>query len=347
MNRELGHDIVSQFLVLPCVLATATRHTAWPRGFPAPFEAVVVDVDRKKTMFYPVLDREMNQLLSDALSRYRTLYRTGAVCQARMLLEDLLEEQTGPEKATVWVLHGLLLSNLGEYELSISSFKAAASCSPLMDDQKLILAETHLANRDVKLGRKLFLNLAEHNTIPVQHTHRLALGLMKTGMPLQALQVCRDAVQRESDEPDLYYTMAQLMSGLGYSPGAVLSALKVSVSLAPDEIMYRIALAAHLARFRDASEGYQVIQHFTHRQIRQLSCRRCIGFLKRIYETVGDDDLARGCRDHERQCQLQNCSGNNCCRSSGIRHHLSSQIVNRLCARKVCESGYFDEADMT
>ena len=325
----------------------ASKHAALTWSFPVPFEAVIVGVDPKKTMFYSVPDREMNQLLSDALSRYHTLYRRGALCQARVLLEDLLEEQTGPEKATVWALHGLLLSNLGEHELSISSFEAAASISPLMDDQKLILAETRLANRDVKLGRKLFLNLAEHNTIPLQHTHRLALGLMKTGMPLQALQVCRDAVHRESDEPDLYYTMAQLMSGLGYSPGAVLSALKVSVSLAPDEIMYRIALAAHLARFRDASAGYQVIQHFTHRQIRQLSCRRCIGFLKRICETVGDDDLARVCRNHERQCQLQNCSGNNCCRSGEIRRHLSSQIVNRLCTRKVCRSGYLDEADMT
>jgi tetratricopeptide (TPR) repeat protein len=288
----------------------------------------------------------MNQSLVDALSCYRILYRRGAILEARALLEELLEQQTGNCKATLWGLHGLLLSDLGDHQLALTSFKTASSLAPLMDDQKLVQAETYLANRDFELARAMFLDLENHNTISVQQMHRLALGLTKTGLPLRALQICRDAVQREIGGPDLYYTMAQLMNGLGHSPSAVLSVLKVAVSLAPDEVKYRIGLAAHLARFKDVSEGYQAIQNLTPRQIGRLDCRRCVGFLRWIYEAVGDEELARGCRKREQHCRLQRCHGDSCCRSETNPLHLSSQIVDRLCEQQAFEPGRIDVGDL-
>ena len=281
----------------------------------------------------------MTSPLIDALASCRILYQRGALREALALLEELMDEPEVCDQPYFWGLHGLFLHGMGKFDTAISSFDRASCLAPLLDDQRLARAESLLATGSDKVARQILLKLADHNSLSDSQLRRVAIGLAQVGVPLRALQVCRDAAQRETDDPDLYYTMAQLMIGLGHPPHAILSVLKVSVSLAPDELTFRIATAAHLARFGDMPGSYRVIQPVTAIQIDQLDCRRCVGFLRFVFESAGDHRLAKFCRLKAPKCGHESCTGTRNCRThrASITPFLLPRSVGHLVARTISE----------
>ena len=289
----------------------------------------------------------MTSSLIDALSSCRILHRRGALREALALLEDLMDEPEACDQPYFWGLRGLFLHGMGKFHTAVSSFDRAARLAPLLDDQRLARAESLLATGGHQAARQILLSLADDNHLPDSQLRRVAIGLAQVGVPVTALQVCRDAVQQETADPDLYYTMAQLMIGLGHPPRAILSVLKVAVSLAPDELMFRIATAAHLARSDDMPGSYSVIRPVTAAQIEKLDCRRCVGFLRFVLESAGAHRLAEFCRLKAPKCGHESCTGTRNCRThqASITPFLLPRSVGHLVTRTISERRSQDQRD--
>jgi tetratricopeptide (TPR) repeat protein len=240
---------------------------------------------------------------------WQEVYRTGLElydAQQMEPLETLLKVALlqFPDNGRFIELQGLVWQRQQRFEPARRAFELASSLVPLSIAGQLALADAYRRCGQPADARQILSHLAGRDDIPTTLLSHLTAGLGHLGEYQLALEVSREAVQREPDRDEAIYGMVFYMSKLNYPTECMLPLLRRAVSLAPERQLYRLGLAWISARAGHWDEAYMVCRGLI---AGRIECRNCLHFVISVFEIVGDDlrretwraELSRrGCKHH-------------------------------------------------
>ena len=239
----------------------------------------------------------MNERQQSSLaSRIYEMWRDKQFAAADALLEAHLTEE--PEDGRCWELRGLTRMKMEDDAEALRCLETASASVPLSALGQCGLAECYLQAGKRELAREMLTYLAAEVRCCTALLPRLAANLGQVGEQRLALQVCREASQREPDRDEPLYAMAYYMRKLQYPTATIASILNRALQLAPESTVYRVALANLYRESERWQEAYQVARGLLPQRI---GCSRCVGYLLKVFREAGDERLCRVWQDRLQQ----------------------------------------------
>ncbi|MCE9604448.1 MAG: hypothetical protein K8U03_06025 [Planctomycetia bacterium] len=231
-------------------------------------------------MDFSTTEQDDSQLLHEAMYRH---YEHGELPQCEELLRVALLRF--PDDGRFIQLQGLLWHAQRRYSSACRAFEVASTLVPLSPAAQLAMADVYRRCGKKDDARTILNFLVTRSDLPAIMLPGLTAALGLIGEYQQALEVCRDASQREPEQDEALYAMAYYMNKLDYPLECVVPLLRRAISLAPDSRLYRISLAVLCARSGNWEESYML---FAPLRIADMNCQTCVRFMARVFERHGD-----------------------------------------------------------
>lgn len=211
---------------------------------------------------------------------------------------ELAVESLGrfPDEGRLWEIAGLLEHAVGdpnacEYRLETAQtlipLRAAASCG-------LADAYRHFGRGD--LGKDLYSHVVALEKSSIRLWQYCAQRLDEMGAAAQAVEAARRVAAAQPENAQSVFEFGYYLSRFGTASQLVVAVMKQAISLAPDQVSYRLGLADVLVSTGDTSAAFAWVQGMSARQIEQLSCPCCLERLARLFESGNDWVRAHACR---------------------------------------------------
>jgi predicted Zn-dependent protease len=182
-------------------------------------------------------------------------------------------------------LQGLLWHAQRRYSSACRAFEIASLLVPLSHAAQLAQADVYRRCGRNDDARTILSFLVTRSDLPAILLPGLTAALGLIGEYQQALEVCRDASQRDPEQDQALYAMAYYMNKLDYPLECIVPLLRRAMSLAPDSRLYRISLAVLCARSGRWHEAYTL---FAPLSPGELKCQTCVRFMARVFDHQGD-----------------------------------------------------------
>ena len=241
--------------------------------------------------------------MDESFDRIRDAYEAGELEAALALTKRHLARH--PDDGRVWELAGLIHYAAGEFAKSVSAIERASLHIPLRPAARVCLGHGYGKLGKTALARDLLVNLIRDDSVSVPLLLQVAAGLDAVEQPTQALQACRRAAERDPQHAQAYYDMGYYAARCGYQPRYTESLARKAIALDPDNVCFRVGLAAHLFRQERTQDAYEVVQGLTNEQIEAITCSCCLKRIVSVYEGAGDYRRVILCRQQLLQIELQ------------------------------------------
>jgi len=117
---------------------------------------------------------------------------------------------------------------------------------------------------------------------------QVASGLDAVDQPHLAMQACREAVHRDPTSAQPYYDQGYYAARCGLPVSVTESLARKAISLSPDQVCYRVGLAALLLKQDREPEAYELVRDFSNDQIDEVCCSSCLRKVAALYRKQGD-----------------------------------------------------------
>lgn len=220
------------------------------------------------------------QFLYEAAARH---YEHGELLACEELLRTALLRF--PNDGRFIQLQGLLWHSQRRYSSACRAFEIASLLVPLSHAAQLAQADVYRRCGRTDDARTILSFLVTRSDLPAILLPGLTSALGLIGEYQQALEVCRDASQRDPEQDQALYAMAYYMNKLDYPVECIAPLLRRALSLAPDSRLYRISLAVLAARSGQWQEAHTL---FAPLNPADLKCQTCVRFMARVFDHQGD-----------------------------------------------------------
>lgn len=241
--------------------------------------------------------------MDESFDRIRDAYEAGELETALALTRRHLARH--PDDGRVWELAGLIHYAAGEFSKSVSAIERASLHIPLRPAARVCLGHGYGKLGKNQLARDLLVQLIRDDSVSVPLLLQVAAGLDAVDHPTEALQACRRAAERDPQHGQAYYDMGYYAARCGYESRYTESLARKAIALDPDNVCYRVGLAAHLFRQERTPEAYDVVQSLSNEQIEAISCSCCLKKIVSVYEAAGDYRRVILCRQQLLQIEIQ------------------------------------------
>ncbi|MGZ0171607.1 MAG: tetratricopeptide repeat protein [Planctomycetales bacterium] len=223
--------------------------------------------------------------------------------------------QTGSEDGRAYEQTGLALSDDGDLIGCRLMLETAQVFVPLSAAAELALGECYVeANDAVDLAAGLLENVARREPAETGTLLRVASCFRKLGRDRDAWLTCRRAVRESPDEAQAWFDLSTYMGRVGFPFSKVEVVVQRAIDLEPNNVVFRISLAAALSKLGREHHAYAVIRRFDTNELKQICCSNCLESLRLLFE--GADDW-RGVRICNEQLVQRSISGTSeCCGES-------------------------------
>lgn len=227
------------------------------------------------------------QAAQDIYTQAKSLYENGMTVAALELLN--LRPSGAPLDAQTLELKGIIHHSLRDFESGRDAIEAAGLAQPLSSSAKLILADCYFATNKRNLARSMYCGMASSDDVPFQLLSGLAMGLSQFKEYELALDVCKQASEKDPNCHHARYGVAFYMSKCGRPPELVYPIIQKAVELAPHVFHYRMAAATLLCQLDSHDRAYLAIADATPDELKTVTCRCCFERLIRLYKLASDD----------------------------------------------------------
>ena len=241
--------------------------------------------------------------MDDSFDRIRDLYETGDLPAALALMKRYLVRR--PDDGRAWELAGLIQFAAGEYSQSVAAIERACIHIPLRPAARVCLGHGYGKIGRRNLSRDLLAGLIRDDALSVPLLLQVASGLDAIDHPTVALQACRRAAERDPQNPQPYYDMGYYAARCGYEPRYTESLARRAISLDPENVCFRVGLAAHLFKLERVQDAYDVVRELSNEQIEAITCSCCLNRIVSVYEAAGDYRRVVLCRQQLLQIEIQ------------------------------------------
>lgn len=230
---------------------------------------------------FPTPDHDDARFCYDAAMRH---YEFGEFADCEELLRTALLRF--PDDGRFIQLQGLIRHSQRRDAAACRAFETASLMVPLSATAQLALADVYRRSGRNDDAKTIVSFLATRHDLPTLLLPGLTSALGLLGEYQQALEVCREASQRDPEQDEALYAMAYYMNKLDYPLECVAPLLRRALSLAPDSKLYRVSLAVLCARGGDWDEAYTL---FAPLDAAEMRCQTCLSFMARVFDRRGDE----------------------------------------------------------
>lgn len=195
----------------------------------------------------------------------------------------------GSEDGRLWQFLGLLRHRSGDLAGARTALETAGLLVPLDPPARRALADCYARTGHPGLAVDLYRDLAGDGRCPTELLPAVASGLGGLGEHVPALEVCRELIRRDPFHHGGHFGVAFYLRRLGLPPEAALPAVAKAHELAPDLLLYRIALASLLDYVGRREEAYELLRDVDPGVVR---CRCCLRRMTAILRDAGDASRA-------------------------------------------------------
>lgn len=245
-----------------------------------------------------------------SVERIRQACDEGKYREAKELL--LLALSESPHDGRLRELLGMVHYTLGDFPACVSTLEEATLMVPLSPSARICLAQAYGETGRVNLALDLLKNLSRQPENSVVHLLKIAAALDALCQPHQAMQVCRRVTREDPQHPQAFYDMAYYSARCGCSSQVTEALARKAIALAPDVVHYRVGLASLLTLQGRLDQAFEVVAHFTIKEISQVRCECCLGRILQLFVQYGKDELVALCRAQLRSLREQ-ASSSDCC----------------------------------
>lgn len=209
---------------------------------------------------------------------------------------------------------GLALHTAGDLPRCQTLLEMAQLLVPLNVSAELALAECYVATKDADLAVGLLENVARSESADTPTLLRAASLFKELGSFRNAWLACREAVRKSPDDAQAWFDLSVSMGRVGFPFSKIELVAQKAIDLEPDNVVFRVSLAAALSRLGREPHAYALVQRFGEKELRQICCSSCLECLRSLYKLVGD---WRGvCLCNEQLVQQSVTEANDCCEES-------------------------------
>lgn len=241
--------------------------------------------------------------MDDSFDRIRDLYETGDLDAALAQTKRYLVRR--PDDGRAWELAGLIQFATGEFPQSVAAIERASILIPLRPAARVCLGHGYGKIGRRSLSRDLLVGLIRDDSVSVPLLLQVASGLDAINDPAIALQACRRAAERDPQNAKPYYDMGYYAARCGYEARYTESLARKAISLDPDNVCFRVGLAAHLFKQDRVHDAYDVVRELSNEQIEAITCSCCLNRIVSVYEAAGDYRRVVLCRQQLLQLEVQ------------------------------------------
>lgn len=248
---------------------------------------------------------EVSQLLQKAVDR-------GDIDRVAQLAEQRLRHS--PHDGRLHEEIGLAFHQIQNLERAQELLELAQMMVPLKPEAELALADCHVEFDKPDLALGLLENAGRREQVPTQILLRVAALLNQLGRRREAWLTCRQAVRQSPDEGQAWFDLSKYMGRVGFPFSKIELVVQRAIDLEPDNVVFRISLAAALSRQGRQQHAYAVIHRFGTSELEQICCKGCLESLRSLFEQAND---WRGVCLCNEQLVLRSLDGNSeCCEAS-------------------------------
>jgi tetratricopeptide (TPR) repeat protein len=198
-----------------------------------------------------------------------------------------------PSEGTIWQSLGLVAHASGDFSAAREALESASSLIPLSNSAQMALADVYIHHGQRSLAQVILRHLTK--TIAVDAVHWPILGTLwrEAGFPRAAMRVWRKLSVNQPTLAEAHYQMALCLREMGADEEELLEPLTEASLLAPESLIYRLALAEvwiHLEEFEQASAVVQDVD------IHGVSCIGCLRRIAQVFEMSGEPKRSCECR---------------------------------------------------
>ena len=101
------------------------------------------------------------------------------------------------------------------------------------------------------------------------------------------------------------------MGRLGFPFSKVERVIQQAIDLEPDNVVFRVSLAAGLLKLGREPHAYALVRRFGEKELRQICCSNCLENLRALYEQADDWQCVSLCNEQIVQRNITEARG--CC----------------------------------
>ncbi|MEM7812807.1 MAG: hypothetical protein AAF532_15125 [Planctomycetota bacterium] len=200
-----------------------------------------------------------------------------------------------PDDGSLWELKGNILGRLGRPTAARKALERAATLIPLADTSWVAMAAALAEEGRADLAFSTVRTLFEDDSVEIDAICHAVELLAALGEFEFAIEAARRACDEQPDNPSGYHRLAVLCDRGGRPDNIIESLHRRAMSLAPEQIDYRIALATFFVGRRRLPCAYSVLKSLSTAQIASVSCECCLKRLRDVFTLVGDRIRADAC----------------------------------------------------
>jgi tetratricopeptide (TPR) repeat protein len=222
--------------------------------------------------------------------------------------------QTGSEDGRAYEEAGVELSGDGDLSRCRQMLETAQLFVPLSAAAELALGECYVEAKDVDLAAGLLENVARRVSTESGSLLRIASCFRKLGRDRDAWLTCRRAVHESPDDAQAWFELSTYMGRVGFPFAKVELAVQRAIDLEPNNVVFRISLAAALSKLGREQHAYAVIRRFGTNELEQICCSSCLESLRLLFERA--DDWRGVCLCNEQLVERSIADSSECCGES-------------------------------
>lgn len=227
----------------------------------------------------------------DILSRCFELAGAGRLDEAGDLAELALD--AAADDGGLWRFVGLLRHQAGDFRGGRDALETAQSLVPFDPEAHCALAECLARTGHVGPAREVYEALAADRGCPAELLPAIAAGLGYLGDDGRALDVCVELIRRCPRHAEAHFGAAFYLRRLGRPTETAACFVARACELAPDELLYRISLAALLEHAGRGDEARELLRGI---DLDGVSCRCCLRRMTTIFLAADDPPRSEDCR---------------------------------------------------
>ncbi|WP_010585613.1 tetratricopeptide repeat protein [Schlesneria paludicola] len=230
----------------------------------------------------------------EIVQQLSTMTSRGALQAARELAAESLVKF--PDDGRLWEIAGLLDHAKGDPDSCERRLETAQTLTPLRPAASCGLADAYRHFGRNALAKDLYAHVVTLDQSSIRLWQYCALRLDEIGAVAQAVDAARRVAAAQPENAQSIFEFGYYLSRFGTASQLVAAVMKQAISLAPDQVSYRLGLADLLLSTGDRSAAFAWIQGLSARQIEQLTCPCCLERLARLFESGNDWVRAHACR---------------------------------------------------
>jgi Flp pilus assembly protein TadD len=209
---------------------------------------------------------------------------------------------------------GLALNEAGDLSRCRVVLEMAQMLVPLSASAELALAECYVVTKDADLAVGLLNHVARSASANSPTLLRAASLFKELGSFREAWLACREAVRKSPDDAQAWFDLSASMGRVGFPFSKIELVVQKAIDLEPDNVVFRISLAAALAKLGREQHAYAVVRRFGAKELEQICCSSCLKNLRTLYEQA--DDWRGVCLCNEQLVQRSITDASDCCGES-------------------------------